>query len=344
VEGHPRSRLNAILKGVSRSFYLSVRVLPQDLRRPIGLAYLFARAADTIADTSLMKPSERLRHLEYFRSLFRAYDPALVSAIREALIGPQHIPAERELLASLPQCFDIYQTCPVDDQARISRLLLTLTQGMMMDLTVFPPECEGRVTALKTRDELDRYTYYVAGCVGEFWTAMHMAHRPALAGWDPEVMHARAIRFGKGLQLTNILRDLGRDLRLGRCYLPLEDLWPHGLEPSSLLDPAIIVKVRPVLQDFLALARDHYRQGWAYTLAIPRREVRMRLACAWPLCIGYRTLALVARADNLLDPTVTVKISRRAVYGILLCSSLSISSNMGLGHYAHYLANPEGPS
>jgi farnesyl-diphosphate farnesyltransferase len=337
VQAQALDRLNAILKGVSRSFYLSVRILPQALHGPIGLAYLLARAADTIAATTLISPSARLGHLEQFRSLFQVYDPTLVCAIREALIGPQHIPAERELLASLQQCFDVYHTCMPEDRARISRLLLTLTQGMMMDLTAFPPESEGRVTAFKTRDELDRYTYYVAGCVGEFWTAMHMAHRPALAGWDPEVMQARAVRFGKGLQLTNILRDLGRDLRLGRCYVPLEDLSPHGLRPEALLDPATIVKVRPVLQDLLALTLDHYRLGWAYTLAIPRREVRMRLACAWPLCIGVRTLDLVAKADNLLDPSITVKVPRRAVYSILLASGLLIPFNNGLGRYAHYL-------
>ena len=42
-------RLDTVLKRVSRSFYLSLRILPRSLRTPIGLAYLFARAADTIA-------------------------------------------------------------------------------------------------------------------------------------------------------------------------------------------------------------------------------------------------------------------------------------------------------
>jgi farnesyl-diphosphate farnesyltransferase len=337
VQDHSRDRLNDILKGVSRSFYLSLSILPSSLRHPIGLAYLFARAADTIADTTLISPGARLMHLEQFRSLFRAYDPALVSAIREALVGPQQIPAERELLTALEQCFDVYQACDPVDRARISRLLLTLTEGMVMDLTVFPHEHGGDVQAFKTRADLDRYTYYVAGCVGEFWTEMHVAHRPALTGWDLEAMQARGIRFGKGLQLTNILRDLARDLRLGRCYVPLEDLAPQGLQPETLLEPAAIVKVRPVLQSLLRLTLDHYREGWAYTLAIPRREVRMRLACAWPLCIGFRTLDLVARADNLLDPTITLKIPRRTVYATIFSSGLLIPFNKGLHHYAHYL-------
>jgi farnesyl-diphosphate farnesyltransferase len=66
----------------------------------------------------------------------------------------------------------------------------------------------------------------------------------------------------------------------------------------------------------------------------------MRLACAWPLFIGFRTLDLVARADNLLDPTITVKIPRRAVYCMLLASGLLIFSNRALNRYAQHLRRP----
>jgi farnesyl-diphosphate farnesyltransferase len=330
-------RLNIILKRVSRSFYLSLRILPRSLRAPIGLAYLLARAADTIADTALISPADRLTLLEQFRSLFQRYDATTLAVLRGALVGPQYIPAERELLSRLDECFVVFQACAQDDQARISRLLLTLTQGMVMDLTTFPSEDDGRVVALKTRQDLDQYTYYVAGCVGEFWTDMHVAHRSSLAGWDVEMMRQWGLRFGKGLQMTNILRDLAHDLRIGRCYLPLEELALRGLTPEHLLEPSAIARVRPLLHELLALTLDHYRRGWAYTLAVPRREVQMRLACAWPLLIGFRTLDLVARADNLLDPSVTVKVSRAAVYSILLSSSVLVLSNRGLRYYAHYL-------
>jgi farnesyl-diphosphate farnesyltransferase len=244
---------------------------------------------------------------------------------------------EAELVASLEQCFAVLHACPMDDQRRISSLLLTLTQGMVIDLTTFPAEHGGSVRALNTRQDLDRYTYYVAGCVGEFWTDMHVAHRPSLAGWNVERMKALAVRFGKALQMTNILRDLAHDLRIGRCYLPLEDLTQHGLSPEDLLDPSAVTKIRPLLRLLLALTLDHYRRGWAYTLAIPRREVRMRMACAWPLLIGLRTLDLLATADNLLDPSITLKIPRLAVYRILLSSGVRVLSNRGLESYAHYL-------
>ena len=52
-----------------------------------------------------------------------------------------------------------------------------LPNGMEMDLTRFPGSSANQLTALERPDELDRYTYFVAGCVGEFWTRMVCAHR-----------------------------------------------------------------------------------------------------------------------------------------------------------------------
>ena len=58
------AELFALLKEVSRSFYISVRFLPKRIRLTIALGYLLARASDTIADTNHLPPSERIRVLE----------------------------------------------------------------------------------------------------------------------------------------------------------------------------------------------------------------------------------------------------------------------------------------
>jgi len=96
--------------------------------------------------------------------------------------------------------------------------------------------------------------------------------------------------LGQALQMTNVLRDVAQDLRIGRCYLPRHALAAHGLAPADLLDPASMPRLRPVLDDLVASARDGFREAWEYTRAIPRSEVRLRLACAWPMLIGLRTL------------------------------------------------------
>jgi len=328
--------LDEILRQVSRSIYLSLRILPRSLRRPIGLAYLFCRAADTIADTALIAREQRLTHLDLYREAFAEARPIQVRELKEV---PQETSAERNLLWHLDDCFALLAKLQPNDQQRIRQLVLTLTQGMQMDLSAFPGENEGRVVALETRADLDRYTYYVAGCVGEFWTRMIMAHRPALARWNLSEMEQKGIRFGKGLQMTNILRDLSHDLRLGRCYLPREDLRIHGVAPEDLLNPGSLTRLRPLLGELLALTLEHYQSGWAYTLAIPRREQRLRLACIWPLLIGLRTLALISHSPHLLDPTVRVRISRSAVYRILFYSFATVWSDQGLERYYRRLSD-----
>src|SRR5208337_330320 len=60
--------LNRLLKGVSRSFYLTLRVLPRSIRPQIGLAYLLARTGDTMADTELLSAEARLAALESLRA------------------------------------------------------------------------------------------------------------------------------------------------------------------------------------------------------------------------------------------------------------------------------------
>lgn len=330
---HDDDLLGALLRRVSRSFALTLRVVPSEVRRPIGLAYLLARAADTIADTTFIGCTDRLQYLERFREVLRKYRPGRLLAIKEVLAPRQQVSAERELLTRLDEGLSILCSLDPSDQSLVRGVVLTLTDGMVMDLATFPGEDEGRLVALQTRADLDRYTYYIAGCVGEFWTDIHVAHRRSLAGWDREAMRRRGVRFGKGLQMTNILRDIPADLRRGRCYLPQQELEALGLQPADLLDPAAAVKVAPLLHSLLALALEHYQEGLAYTLAIPRREIRMRLACVWPLFIGLKTLARLARSPDLLDPGVVIKVPRGDVYGMMACSVAMIGSDATLDRY-----------
>jgi farnesyl-diphosphate farnesyltransferase len=76
-----------------------------------------------------------------------------------------------------------------------------------------------------------------------------------------------------------------------------------------------------------------HADGWTYLRRIPGAELRLRLACAWPLLIGLRTLERIRHAPDLLDPNVRVKISRPTVYGILLQSTLRARWDFLLGRY-----------
>jgi len=321
--------LGDLLKRVSRSFYLSLAILPRPLREPLGLAYLLARAADTVADTRLIARAERIGHLQTLRRAF-AGEVADVGAVARAAAPRQADDAERALLERVDRILARVAQLPARDRVGVRSVLGTLTSGMLFDLERFPGEDAATLGALDTLEELDRYTYLVAGCVGEFWTDVHLAHRPRLARWEPASMRATGVRFGKALQLTNVLRDVPGDLQHGRCYLPARELVVLGLSPADLLEPGGALRARPVLDHLLAVALEHYDAAWGYTRAIPRREWRMRLACAWPLLIGQATLEALAAHPNPLAAVPPVKVSRAAVRSIVGRSALRVWSDRAL--------------
>jgi farnesyl-diphosphate farnesyltransferase len=323
--------IGPLLRRVSRSFYLSVAILSPEVRAPIGVAYLLARAADTIADTRLVEREQRIGHLRVLRDELEEAGPDRVATILAAVGPGQALSAEGELLARLPDCLAAYRALDHGNRQRVRALLGVLIEGMTQDLRVFPPEGEHKLGALDTRADLVRYTYLVAGCVGEFWTDVHMAHRPRLRDWDAPRMRALGVRFGQGLQLTNVLRDAPRDLREGRCYLPRQDLAALGLSPSDLLDPGASAASRPLLVELIRLALEWYGAGWEYALAVPVREPRLRLACAWPLLIGLTTLERLAATERWLDPAVVVKVRRSEVYGLMARSFTTVWSSRRLG-------------
>ncbi|OQW33652.1 MAG: squalene synthase [Nitrospira sp. SG-bin1] len=313
-------------------------MVPENVRDQVGLAYLFARAADTIADTELIDRSRRLGFLNRLRTQFLGdqIDEAQIRTIQQ-VVGPlQHHSAERILLERLDECFRIFLDFSSDDRRRVQRLMTTLTQGMETDLSVFPGASVTELAALKTLDDLDRYTYHVAGCVGEFWTDLMCAHRKALGNWNVQQMSEVGIRFGKGLQLTNIVKDIAHDLQKGRCYIPEVMLDEVGLKPRDLLDQNSLPRLRPVLTKLVRVAVEHLDQGWLYTMAVPRYEARLRLACMWPILSAGESLKLAMNSPDLLNPAVKVKIPRRKVYRIMAMTSGTIACGYaGTAYWGH---------
>jgi farnesyl-diphosphate farnesyltransferase len=211
------------------------------------------------------------------------------------------------------------KTLSAGDLKMMQAVLVTITSGQELDLQRFANASAKKIIALQTAAELDDYTYRVAGCVGEFWTQMCRAHLFPNASLDEKQFFADGIRFGKGLQLVNILRDLPADLKNGRCYLPLEKLSAAGLSPENLLSPENENKFLPLFRNYLDQAEAHLAAGWHYTNTLPYGQFRVRLACAWPVLIGLQTIAKLRAADT-ADLAGRVKISRGEVRQIIFRS------------------------
>ena len=321
--------LNDLLKATSRSFYLTLRVLPARVRPQIGLAYLLARTTDTIADTEIVPLAQRLDALQKLREriLGRSSAPLNFGALAEQ----QGSPAEKLLLEKTEGSLALLPTLSPADLKLVREVLTTITSGQELDLRRFGGSATGnqpnqKTISLETAAELDDYTYRVAGCVGEFWTKICRAHLFPKARLDEKQFITDGIRFGKGLQLVNILRDLPADLKNGRCYLPTQRLDEAKLLPETLLSPANEQKFLPLFHEYLDKAESHLAAGWRYTNTLPFGQFRVRLACAWPILIGVRTIAKL-RAAGVIELQQRVKVSRgevrQIIFRSLVCSPLA---------------------
>jgi farnesyl-diphosphate farnesyltransferase len=297
----------ALLASVSRSFYLTIKALPRQLREPVGLGYLLARAADTIADSAEAPVEVRLRQLQVVRSMIEsgADKPGLELLKREIVPADA---AERELIVRLGEALDWLESMPVLDRADIVDVLRKITRGQELDLLRFG-KGEG-IAALQTAGELDEYTYLVAGCVGEFWTRLCFRHLPGFTKLSEQDMRALGVNFGKGLQLVNILRDLPADLKNGRCYLPLAEF---GLDPDAISRTPQLG--RAVFESWLAQAVNHLDAAYRYIRATS--NWRLRYACILPWVLGLRTLILL-RENPPLENSGRVKVSRSEVRRVLV--------------------------
>ena len=321
--------LPELLQKVSRSFGLSIRLLPPALREPVGVAYLLARISDTVADSAQAPVAQRLALLDQLAlccqetatrpSPHAPSPPAEHTALARALgdLAPQVAdPHERALLAQAPACLHALTRQSPQDQRLIRDVLAAILEGQRWDLTALDATGQG----VHSAQEVERYTWWVAGSVGEFWTRLCEAH---LSHWHrarSADMLQWAAHYGQGLQRLNILRDAGRDLRAGRCYFPTEALAPLGLDATTLCAAArsedldTLSRLTPVLLAWQQQTEQNLHAGLRYSLAL--RGHRLRLASALPGLIGVRTLALLRQA-GVQALVQHHKLPRRTLYRLL---------------------------
>ena len=309
-----------ILRSVSRSFYLSIRFLPAQLREPIALAYLLARTTDTVADTAQISTSVRTETLKLLsNSIQGTASRDVVAEVIASFVSLQENARERQLLESLRDYLACLEGMEHADRNDIRIVLEKITRGQTLDLQRFDNSQE--IRALSTAADLDEYTYLVAGCVGEFWTQLCFRHVFQFSCRTEDEMLALGKRYGMALQLINVLRDAGSDLRAGRCYFPEHELNAAHLAPSQILfDPK---RFQPIYRTWLDKAKAGLASGMEYSRAIKNR--RVRAATVLPALIGARTLSLL-EASGPAALQRTVKVPRREVRAMILSLGLTLAS------------------
>ncbi len=292
-----RNPENDILKRVSRSFYLSLRLLPGPMRQAASLAYLLARTSDTLADTAGVPSEDRLLCLNEFELAVAGdrktsrWQSRLLNAVEDA--GERHLlEISNDLLAWLGRL-------PAGEAELVREVVGIIISGQKLDLGRFARAERENPAALEDDAALEDYTWRVAGCVGAFWTKLgFFTLGDGFSKIPATVLIEQGITYGKGLQLVNILRDLPADLSMGRCYLPVAD-------------PLDVISLLEAHRRWLERSAGWINEGFSYAEAL--RSRRLRAATVLPAMIARETLGRMQDADWQTLQT-RVKVPRIRVY------------------------------
>jgi phytoene synthase len=265
------------------NFYYSFLVLTPARRQAIVAVWDFCRAVDDAVDeakveTEADRAAAHARLDEWRREIGRCFsgDPE----------APQ-TPQGRALVPFIGE-FDLPRG-PFSD----------LVDGVAMDIGY---------RRFKNFAELYQYCYRVASTVGIVCVQIF--------GCRDAQSRDYAMDLGLALQLTNILRDVKKDLAIGRLYLPLEDLARFGVTEQMLVDDTASPAVRALLRAHAARAHDFYGRA---TRAIPADESRRLIAAEIMSGIYQAILAEIERRDfDVFGETVRVSRPRRAWIAIAI--------------------------
>ncbi len=211
--------LEHLLEKTSRTFALSIPVLPEPTRREVMVAYLLFRIADTFEDASHWPPDARIGAIADFNVLLCACDRPRAERLATDWVAREvaHHAGYRELMTETPFVLDAFFALSPGAIPPIREHVVRSAEGMA---SIVARTRGGQLTLHSVR-ELQEYCYIVAGIVGEMLTELFLLDRPVLSG-IAAYLRERAATFGEALQLVNILKDSAADAEEGRRYLPAD--------------------------------------------------------------------------------------------------------------------------
>ncbi len=304
-----------ILKGVSRTFALTIPQLPPDLSCVISNAYLLCRIADTIEDDKDMRFEQKKISAERFIEVVAAREDSETFA-RElhALLSDSTSADERDLIDNTATVIRITHSFNPRQRQALERCIQVMTEGMSRYQEV------NVKNGLQDQNDMDNYCYHVAGVVGELLTELFCDHSPEINRHYDELM-TLAVSFGQGLQMTNILKDIWEDQGRDMCWLPRDVFTEYGLDLSHLSAGKQTAGFQQALQQLIGLARSHLANALRYTLLIPADETGIRRFCLWALGMAVLTLRKINNNPD-FNAGRQVKISRRSVRATILFTNV----------------------
>lgn len=273
-----------ILGSVSRTFALTIPLLPPIIEKVVGNTYLLCRIVDTIEDAADLSPSSKQALSKLFLDAVLEKSPVntFVDPCLSALKNYSN-QDELDLIVHTPTVLRILHTCSIEDQAAVSRCVSIMAEGMS--------HFHNKQTqaGLKDLQEFEQYCYVVAGVVGELLTTIFSNHSPqfaqAILGQED-----LAVAFGQALQMTNILKDSPEDRARGVSW-----------KPANVSQTELLCIAYQKLEDALR-----------YILLIPKQEMGIRQFCFLAFGLAAMTLSKIANRKQFTHKD-QVKLSRHTV-------------------------------
>jgi phytoene synthase len=213
---------------------LAFVLLPKARRAAMSALYAFCREVDDVADNESAPVAERREQLAAWRADIR-----------------------RACSDELPQFEVNRELQPIIRQYRLPfEHFDSLLQGVEMDLAI---------NRYEKYEQLEVYCYRVASVVGLLSIEIF--------GYQDRACRDYAVYLGKGLQLTNILRDVRSDAERGRIYLPLSELARFKVSPEEILRHEYSERFFELAASVAEKAKHFYRRARETLPAVDRRSM-----------------------------------------------------------------------
>lgn len=243
-----------VLKETSRTFYIPITFLKSDLKHSVASAYLVMRAIDEIEDHELISNDTKYELLMQVSELFkRPFTEEAYLRIIE--------PVKEQLPEVSLRLYDWVQACPEGSRPMMMEISSEMAFGMA--------KWAKKNWQVQTKENLDEYTYYVAGVVGVYLSKLwHWSY-----GQETDL--DLAIGFGRGLQAVNILRNQKEDSEeRGVSFVP--DGWSRD--------------------DLFAYAEDNLKKADAYIATLSEKTTVM--FCRLPLEFAHKSLKAMKKGQE----------------------------------------------
>ncbi len=320
------------LKEVSRSFALPISMLDKELCESVTCAYLLCRIVDTIEDDPKLPIDQREVLYENFRQfLLGKISRKEWSQSVQGLSGSE---SEVFLAIHMERVLNILNRKSEKIQSICHQWVMEMCRGM--EIYSHRPVGGDGIHALMHINDLYRYCYFVAGTVGYLLTELFILENPeAFDDNNKKAMRDYAESFGVGLQLVNILKDIGKDLKNNYSFIP-RSLVPE-MNYKSLSDPTKQKQAHQMLSVIYKKAYELLDGALEYVLHVPPSLKSVRLFLLIPMWMGVKTLKYTEGNGDIFKSDTKVAISKIEVAKTLKDSMLYAQNNEAIIRIHHSL-------